>query len=266
MEYKKTIEKIKEEFERDGVVVIPGVFTQDEVNKIRAEAYFALAEAQRVELYPCYDRVRNQFRIVDGVRFPALTFFPSLTSVYLNKVRTDKRVSDLVSAFLGPDIKQINNQVYFRLPGDKDEFAWHQDIFFRIPKEDFPGIESAYLQTLIVVDEITEENGAVEYVLGSHKNKDLELLEHNSDAPKNLRTLQRGQFHGTKITAKPGDMLMWSTMIIHASDQNNTTSPRMTYMNGFASASASKYHPYYMKDGKIIEKIDPSLFPENMKK
>ncbi len=250
----------KDEFEKNGVVVIPQVFTQDEVNKMKGEGIASLACTHD------HPRVKIQYKTKGDVEFPALSFWPALTMSYLDQMRKDKRLSDIAKFFLGDDIKQLNNQFYFRLPGDGDEFAWHQDIFFRDNDEEFPGIADNYIQTAIILDDVTEDSGGVEYVLGSHKQGRIPLLEHNADAPKKLRQFVRGDYQGVKLLAKAGDVVCWSVMIIHGSEQNRSKNSRMVYMNGFAAEKSSKYFPYYMRDGNIINQIDTNLFPENQKK
>src|SRR5690606_31530900 len=113
---------------------------------------------------PKLQKVRN-----NGKEFPGLLFWPSSMSPHLSSVAKDERLSNIVQYFLGPNVRWLNNQIYYRESGDGDEFAWHQDITFRTPANKFSGIETKYLQTIIVVDEITEDNGAVEFIYGSHK-------------------------------------------------------------------------------------------------
>lgn len=260
-------EKIKEDFERDGVVKIEGVFTQEEVNKIKAAGIDSLTRMPWANT----GRVRYQSKERDNVRFPALSFWPAITTSYLNKIRTDDRIAGLMKYLLGDEIKQLNNQFYFRMPGDGDEFAWHTDVFFRDDKELFPDIESNYIQTGIVLDEITENSGAVEYVLGSHKEIEKHAkilteefgLTHTKDAPEKLRKFVRGSYKGEKMTAKPGDLVIWSVAIVHGSESNKTNNSRMVYMNGFAASKASKHFPRYMIKGFTIDDINIAEFPEH---
>ncbi len=258
---KMNFQNIKDDFEKNGIVRIPGVFSIDEVNKMRAEGLMSLS---RFKESTC-PRVKLQVKETDGVSFPAIAFFPAITSKYLNKIRTDERLASIAREILGGDIKQLNNQLYYRLPGDGDEFEWHQDILFRNPIEDFPGIESSYLQTIVVIDEIHSANGPVQYVFGSHKKGDLNLLEKNENTPKALRSFTPSKFNGTAVLAMPGDVLIWSVLTVHGSTQNRSTTPRMTYMNGFARADASKHFPNYMIGGKVIDTLDIQAFPENKK-
>jgi len=252
----RNFSQIKADFERDGVVKIPGVFNPEEVRKMKAEGIASLLYADRF-----HPRVSAQIKMENGAVWPALSFFPAVSMQYLNQIRCDRRLSNIVLFMLGENVKQLNNQFYFRLPGDGDEFEWHQDILFRTPKEDFPGIESRYLQTAIALDEITEESGAVEYVLGSHKQGDLNLLPQDETTPDKLRSFDRSKFQGVKMTAKPGDLMIWSVMIVHGSEQNKSNTSRMVYMNGFAASDASKNFPHYLIDGHVVPEIDTDLIP-----
>lgn len=231
----------------DGVQVYPGVFAAWEASQIRREAYRSLNRTAGG---------RNTVQMFGGR--PALLFWPSISNEVLNGYRTDERLAGIVREHLGDDVKQVNNQVYFREPGDGDSFAWHQDIVFRQPAQDFPGIEDAYLQTVIVVDEITEDNGAVEYILGSHKTG---RFEGNPDQLSGaLRRFHRDGLRGVKLTAKPGDVVVWSVMVVHGSEANESDRPRMVYMNGFARADASVYNPMYLHGGEVVAEVEAGAF------
>lgn len=169
---------IENTYATDGVVVIPGVFTKEECVRMKEEAYQALKTPN-----PYY---RHQTINYTPQGHPSVLLWPSLINPYLNQIRADKRLQNIVRRFLGDEVKQLNNQVYFREPGDDDQFAWHQDIIFRIPKERHPNIAGNYIQTIIAIDDITKDNGAVEFIPGSHKGPEI---------PKNemIRKFERGE-------------------------------------------------------------------------
>lgn len=162
---------------------------------------------------------------------PALLFWPD--SKYLKNIVSDPRMRNIVTAFLGPHTRQINNQVYFREGGDGDQFAWHQDVMFRTPARDFWGVQDNYLQTIICIDPMTPENGAIEFIPGSHKWGDMNLLRGESDPA--LRKFVRGAYAGIKVRAYPGDVIVWHPLVVHGSEPNITSGSRMTFMNGFAA-------------------------------
>ncbi len=232
-------------YHEHGIVRLPNVFTKEEVDKIRASALMSLRKPLQL-----------QERDVDGVVFPALLFWPAKEDAYLNQIRTDARLATIVKQFLGPNVKQLNNQIYYRLPGDKDQFAWHQDVTFRTPAHEFPGVEDKYLQTIIVVDPINEDNAAVEFIPGTHKQGDLGLIGRDG-MQTGLREFKRLGKQGIKLYANPGDVLIWSVMIVHGSEENLSSTMRMTYMNGFAASDAAPNYPMYLKDGDVVPTIDP---------
>ena len=239
-------ETAKTDLEMYGYAMIPGVFGQVECDLIREEAY-------RLQAIP-RAQSNMQWKLNGKRRSPGLLFWPQDLSPYMRDVAFDPRLRNIVTSFLGPDVLQLNNQVYYRESGDGDEFAWHQDICFRTPREDFKGIESAYLQTIIVVDRITHDNGAVEFIPGSHKWGEVKDLVPRDNTEYGLREFRRGSYKGVKLIANPGDVLLWSVMAVHGSEQNNSGEHRMTYMNGFAAANAVKpgKFPVYTKDGKPL--------------
>jgi hypothetical protein len=227
----------QEILERDGVARIPSVFSKDEMDLLRCFSWKAFRRANE-------DQIQWKHRC-----YPALLFGPS----GLQGWRLDSRMVRIVQAALGDNVLQLNNQVYFRLPGDGDQFSWHQDISFRIPQENFNQIETGYLQTAIIIDDMAEDNGAIEYVLGSHKQGDLDLVPRDGSEA-GLRRFDRSKFQGVKMGAKSGDVLVWSVMVVHGSEQNNSGRPRSYYMNGFAKAEcvAGLDFPWYLKDGKKV--------------
>lgn len=238
---------LKKDYYEKGVVIIPDVFSSEECKRIK-EASYSVTDAEIKKAG--YPHAPSE----QAYNKKSLIFFPALANEYLNLVRTDARMLDLAQAFIGKDIRQINNQVYFREKGDLDEFAWHQDIIFREPHLFNDDVEDDYFQTIIAVDDITEENGAIEFVEGSHKTMRIAK-------PDNLRKFERGDLKGKKYTAKKGDVLIWSVMIVHGSEKNNSNSDRMTYMNGFCRTKAAKTYPHYMIDGEVVSNINPRMIP-----
>lgn len=238
---------MKRDYEERGIIVVPSVFASIECDRIKKNAYNVSDSDIKRAGYP---HVPSE----QAYNKKSLIFFPALANEYLNLVRTDKRMVELAREFIGDDIRQINNQIYFREKNDLDEFAWHQDIMFREGHLFNEDVMDDYFQTIIAVDDITEENGAIEFIEGSHKTMRI-------SSPKNLRKFERDNLKGKKYVAKKGDVLIWSVMIVHGSEQNKSNSDRMTYMNGFCRTKASSAYPHYLIGGKVIPNIDPTMIP-----
>lgn len=184
-------------YKKTGTARRPKLFTPEEVNQLRAEALLALTKNPQVE-------VKNGY--------PTIMYWPELSEVYKERVRP------IADHILG-NHELVTYQFYFHLPGDPDEFNWHNDDLFR------PGTNHDYLQTAILVDDWTEENSAVEFILGSHRKP----WKNTGD----LRKFDRRGLKGTKLFGQAGDLLMWSGMIVHGSQRNQSKTPRMYLMQGF---------------------------------
>ncbi len=205
------------EYYQEGFVRCPKVFSKEEVSEIRRIGYELLKQH------------RNGPQIQWKNNRPALFFWPQNYSQEIKAFYNSKRMRSIVGQILGKEVRQLNNQIYYREAGDEDQFAWHQDICFRVPKEDFNQIEDAYLQALIVVDPIRENSGAIEFIPRSHLSGDLGLVPRDG-SESGLRTFIRGDKKGIKLLAEPGDVLLWSVLVVHGSEKNVSTQNRMTYM------------------------------------
>lgn len=242
----------RKELAENGITVIPDVFTRGQMERLKEAAYSLTTDQLTKAGYP-----HQPFEYSDGRR--ALVFFPALANDYINQVRKDPRLVEIVRYFCGPNVKQVNNQIYYREAGDNDQFAWHQDIVFREPRKRFPAIEYTYLQTILCVDDMTEDNGAIEFINGSHLDGEKEITS-SSAVTKMLRKFKRMGLKGEKYTATAGSVVLWGCLTVHGSEANISKSDRMTYMNGFAPAANCLDYPWYLKDGEVID-IDPCLIP-----
>lgn len=225
----------KELLDANGVTLLQGIFSKEEIDHLRCLAWLNFKSAASSLI-----QYRNTF--------PALLFYPPSLSPYRN------RLAPIVQDVLGENVLQLNNQYYFRMPGDGDQFAWHQDICFRTPREKFKQIETGYLQTAIIVDPMGADNGGIEFALGSHKQGELNLVPRDN-SEKGLRSfVSNDRINGYIFDCRPGDVLLWNVMIVHGSKPNTSNKYRSYYMNGFAKAECvdpSLNFPWYLKDGKL---------------
>lgn len=209
----------------NGYQLVKNVFNRGDAADIREASYKVLDQGY----------FKENFQMKNNK--PALLFWAQDCDLVLWEYANHKKLKDIVFAYLGPDVRQLNNQVYFRESGDEDEFAWHQDISFRTPKSDYKNIESKYLQTIIIVDGMDASNGAIEFIPGSQTRGDLNIIPRDN-SENGLRKFDRMGWHGEKVVAEPGDVLIWSVLTIHSSEKNNSGRNRMNYMNGFCAEDA----------------------------
>lgn len=263
----ETLQTATAAYRAKGVAKIAAVFSQDEVNQIRKSALHALTQVAEINQAGYRHKPLEVVRDAQGNPSPALIFWPCLANSAMNATRSDARLLRIVTSLLGPDIKQLNNQFYYRLPGDSDSFAWHQDIMFRHPLDSYPRIveEDGYLQTAIVIDEMHANNAPIIFIEGSNHFGDIALHTPGDYSglrgfdpeklPADIKKLQQVEMY-----AQPGDLLLWSSLTVHGSRTNKSNTPRMYYMNGFARASNSEGWPSYSQEG-LLSVLDPALIP-----
>lgn len=105
------------------------------------------------------------------------------------------------------------NYMLFSFGGNKNykslqthAHAIHRDIRTFNP-------EKLMLNTMILLDDFTEENGATHMLTGSHKDKSAPTSEHFYE-------------HSERVIAKAGSIVAWNTNLFHAAGHNKTDGVR----------------------------------------
>jgi len=259
------------EYREIGFAVIKNVFTLEEVSAIRSEATLALMKVNELKKSGYQHSAVDIRKNSHGNSYPAISFWPSLINEYLEKIRVDSRLVEIVTSVLGPDVKQLNNQFYFHLSGEEDSFEWHQDIMFRHPLDEYPRIveEDNYLQTAIIVDKFSEDVSPLYMVPNSYTLGDLKLLSREDGSPnfsalRNLpdlgMPLRDYNLAPQVLKAEPGDVAIWCSLTLHASCPGVNQGHRAYYMNGFAAARNARGWPEYTRDG-IPVKLQTKRIP-----
>ena len=126
--------------------------------------------------------------------------------------------------------------MHYKNPGDGVSFQMHQDCTFRKPDAAYRDLYGGFLQTAIAVDPSTVENGCLQLVPYSHKEKK-PLLEGGYEGwesnDSNRRALAR-LAPAENALMDPGDVLIWNPFTIHGSQPNRSPRSRRVYINGFA--------------------------------
>ena len=224
----------------DGFVVRPGLFAPAEVEGMRA-AFERLRELARRLGQTCEH---------DGSLFvlapPATEHGPpridrivwcGAAEPVLSELGQDPRLLAMVSQLLGSrQMTQIINQAHFKLPGDGVEFPWHQDSIHRRYGEgcwDDVNGRGSYVQTVVAVDAMTEDNGPLQFIPGSCRLGHVGLPE--GELPDGL-----DEQAAVSVTLAPGDVALFGPYTFHRSLPNQSTVARRVFINGFASPGANR--------------------------
>lgn len=232
-----------EAFERDGVLVVEDAVTPGQLAALRGdferwveesraqtESYGETVDGRaRFDLEPAHSAARPALRRVNA---------PVDVSEAYRQVARDSRMVDMVADLVGPDLRYHHCKINSKLPGGATEVKWHQDFPFT------PHSNWDLVTALLMVDEVTEENGPLEVAPGSHLGP-IHSLWHGGrftgavadDVADALRA------KAVKCTGPAGAVCLMHTRLAHGSAPNLSTRPRTLFITVYAAADAAACSP-----------------------
>ncbi len=151
---------------------------------------------------------------------PALLAFDP----YFLGIARNPDILDMVAQILGSDIALWNSSFFAKPAGKGKRVPWHQD------GEYWPIRPLATCSVWIAVDESNRDNGCLQVIPGSHRDRSLNQHEHNDSKNVSLPLqLKEGEFDAAKavpIELKPGQISLHDVYIIHGSEPNQSSRPR----------------------------------------
>lgn len=139
-------------------------------------------------------------------------------------VRHD-RLIELAAALLGPDLELYWDQAVYKLPDTARDFPWHQDNGYT------PVEPEEYLTVWLALSEVTLQNGCLWVLPGSHR----EGIQPHLDTPIGKAADTAGRA-GVPVEARTGDVLAFSSLLLHKSGPNTSTRERKAYIVQYAQA------------------------------
>ncbi len=226
------------EFWRDGVVTVPDAVNPTQLAALRADLDGWVEESRsheepwgktldgrpRFDVQPGHSAARPALRRVAA---------PSEVSNAHYEVMVDSAMVDMVAALIGPDVKVHHSKVNTKLPGSATEVEWHQDFPYT------PHSNTDLVTALLMVDEVTEENGPLEVAPGSHDGP-LHSLWHDGTftgaiAPDVASVLRRD---AVRCTGDAGSVCLMHTKLAHGSAPNRSDRPRTLFICVYAAGDA----------------------------
>ena len=251
-------EHLTADYQRDGYVILRGLFGRDEIREIGKAIDRVHSEGVA---HGRSFRHGNLFYNVspagDGAPHVRLAQWFSYHNPVLNAVRLDPRFAAILAPLLGCDLKQIINQLHWKAPGSLGDFAWHQDSRFRRPREAYRNLGTSYVQTGLAIDPHTPESGCMKFIRGSHRRGHLDLDSSTQVLGTAMRQSVLEQVGLSaddlvEVILDPGDLALWSPYLVHGSGKNNSDHRRRLYINGYVRAKDCDRGEWAFRDGKPV--------------
>jgi len=233
----------KEEFLSDGYLVVEDVVDAAllramkddfsnwvEESRSHTEPYGETINGRpRFDLEPGHNAEKPGLRRVNAPVEVSDAYFQAMTS---------SKMTDCVADLIGPNVKFHHSKINSKLPGGETVVKWHQDFPFT------PHSNDDIVTALLMIDDVTIENGPLEVVPGSHK-REIHSLWHDgiftgavaddvakASAPKADRCI-----------GPAGSVCLMHTRLLHGSTANLSKDPRTLFICVYTAEDAVPVSP-----------------------
>ena len=229
----------RERFEIDGYLMAKNAVSRDQLTKLQSEIKIWVDESrQHTKPYgePTIDgRPRFDMGADHTALKPALRRInnPSDISESYFQVMSDSKMVDMVAELIGVNVKFHHCKINLKCPGANTTVHYHQDFAFT------PHSNDDVVTALLLLDDVTEDNGCLMVVPGSHKGKMYSLYDGKQfigrvdDATETF--LKSKQI---PVVGSAGDVCLMHTRLAHGSAPNKSGTSRGLYICVYTAADA----------------------------
>ena len=237
---KLTVAQI-ERFRDDGFLILPSLFSRDEVEVLKAELPGLFAE-QRPE----------NFREKESDAVRTAMALHQRSDIYARLVRHPRLVQPAIQ-LLGEDLYVQQVKVNAKEAFSGDVWQWHYDFATHRGEDGVP--EPLALNLHILLDEVTEFNGPLVFIRGSHKRGPVPATLDTQTTSYPLWVIDNDTVtglvaEGSLVSAKgpPGTVLIFGDTMVHGSSINMSPWRRMIFsliLNPVTNALTRHQRPEY---------------------
>ena len=159
---------------------------------------------------------------------------PSDISAAFEDVMRNARTVDMVADLVGGAVKFHHCKINLKLPGAATAVHWHQDFAFT------PHTNDDVITALLMLDDVTEENGCLMVDPGSHTGPVHSLFNEEGTFIGRVDDETDTAFKARQvaITGKAGSVCLMHTRLAHGSEPNASDRPRGLYIAVYSAADA----------------------------
>ena len=202
-----------EQFDRDGYLFFPSLFTQPEINVL-------LDEVPRLYAQQRPENVREKTGGVVRTNFAAHLY----SKPFATLARHPRMLTPVMQMY-GESLYMHQFKINGKMAFDGDVWQWHQDYGTWVNDDHMP--EPRAMNVAIFLDEVNEFNGPLMFIPGSHKLGVIEAQHDLTTTSYPLWTITHDTI--TQLVARrgivapkgpPGSMIMFHSCLVHASTSN----------------------------------------------
>jgi ectoine hydroxylase len=236
-------------FFRDGYVHLPGFVPRDWLTLLNA----ALAES--IEKSRAVAETDKDYVLAPGhtrksPRLRRLNYAADNHPVFWDFASRSPLV-DVVADIVGPHVKFRESMVNFKWARGGDEVKWHQDTSYLYTN-------SSPVVTLTSLDEVTDDQGPLLVVPGSHKKKVFRRFDNQgrwSGSISDADLKEVGIENARALRGLAGSVTVLHTYVVHGSKRNESDRSRPLLICGYEAADSMPYRSLPMTSrytGQIV--------------
>lgn len=225
-------------FWENGYLVVEDAISQAQLEALRRDfAAWVDDSRQHDESYGTTVDGRARFDVEPGhsAEQPALRRIsaPIEVSDAFRDVATDSVMVDAVADLIGPNVKLHHTKINSKLPGAATAVKWHQDFPFT------PHSNDDVVTALLMVDEVTETNGPLEVLAGSHT-AELHSLWHEGVFVGHVdhAVAEQSKAIAHVCTGPARAVCLMHTRLLHGSTANSSEHPRTLFISVYSAEDA----------------------------
>jgi len=242
-----------QQFDADGYLFFPGLFTPEEI-KVLTDEVPALYAQRRPE------NVREKSGDVVRTNFAA-----HLYSYPFAKLARHPRMVEPIRQLFGEDVYMHQFKINGKAAFDGDVWQWHQDYGTWVNDDQMP--EARAMNVAIFLDEVNEFNGALMLIPGSHKLGVLDAAHDTSTTSYPLWTINHDTIaklvaRGGLVAPKgrAGSMILFHGCLVHASSSNLSPWNRVSVYLSLCAVSNRDFTPLQcLPDDCLLKPYDVPL-------
>jgi hypothetical protein len=252
-------EELAQQFVRDGYCLAPGAVSPEQLARLQGQIVSWVEDSRAHDEpfgLPTIDgRPRFDMGSEHTATNPALRRInnPSDVSDAYLEVMSDAPMVDMVAQLVGANVKFHHCKINLKLPGSNTEVGYHQDFAYT------PHTNDDIVTALLLLDDMTPENGCLQVVPGSHLGPVYSLFDDDTFVgviePERVADVVPQQ---VPIYGPAGSVCLMHTRLIHGSDANRSQRSRGLYICVYSAADAFPLAANPMpspNEGKIVRGV-----------
>ena len=232
-----------DQFWRDGVLTVENAVTPQQLQGLKRD-FDGWVEESRAHDAPYGEtldgRIRFDVQPGHSADNPALRRVQAPTEVSdaYYEAMANSRMTDMVADLIGPDVKLHHTKINSKLPGAATEVKWHQDFLFT------PHSNSDVVTALLMVDDVTDDNGPLEVLNGSHKGQLHSIWQDGTfTGAVDEKVAADMQAASVKCMGPAGSVCLMHTRLAHGSVPNRSDDPRTLIICVYSAGDAIPLTP-----------------------